>query len=237
MSGIFRFKQFSVDQTASAMKINTDGVVLGAIAYVDHPARILDVGTGTGVIALMLAQRFSGAVVDAIDIDPIAADLAKRNFTTSPFSDRLRCHQSALQRFEADVPYDLIVSNPPFFIGALKNADIRKQVARHTDLAFFDDLLERATQWLTPGGSLQLILPVALADIIERRIINEHGLLIQGQVDVRSFTAQEPIRRILAIGKRQMPHRFGETDLIIYESKGVYSQRYRELLRDFFLAF
>ena len=112
---VFRFKEFVVDQSGCAMKINTDGVLLGAMATALHPQRILDVGTGTGVISLMLAQRFPAVVIDAIEIDAKAADTARRNFEASPFSGRISCHPVSLGDFEPRAPYDLIVSNPPFF--------------------------------------------------------------------------------------------------------------------------
>ncbi|SFC27610.1 tRNA1Val (adenine37-N6)-methyltransferase [Parapedobacter composti] len=221
------------------MKVNTDGVLLGAMAAFDSPSHILDIGTGTGVIALMLAQRFPSALVDALEIDETAAEMAARNFAGSPFAQRMRSCPVPLDAFEATVSYHLIVSNPPFFIHSLKSHDVRKQVARHADTGFFDGLLERAAKWLAPRGSLQLVLPVALAAWVENRATGTYGMTVQWQTDIRSFSAQPPIRRILAIGKAPLDDVAGEMhrDLVIYEHRGVYSQNYRELLKDFFLAF
>lgn len=233
---VFRFKQFVVDQSGCAMKINTDGVLLGAIAATVHPKRILDVGTGTGVISLMLAQRFPSATIDAIEIDSLAADTARRNFETSPFSDRLTSHAVALGDFKPDTPYDLIVSNPPFFLHSLKNGDVRKRMARHTDMAFFCQLLERSQQWLNPAGSLQVILPAMLANLIGQKATDEFGLPVQATTTIRSFAAHPPIRHILSVGKPA--DNFSEAyELIIYEHRGVYSPAYRKLLKAFFLAF
>lgn len=234
---IFRFKQFEVDQTGSTMKINTDGVLLGAVASANNPSCILDIGTGTGVIALMLAQRFPQAMVEAIEVDAMAAKLAGENFARSVFAARISTRAVALADFQPQHLFDLIVSNPPFFLHALKNRDQRKQVSRHTDVSFYSQLLLRAARWLTENGSLQLVLPVSLAEWIVQRAIDEYGMVVQGQRDIRSFASHPPIRRILAIGKTPLAIPALTDDLVIYESKGVYSLAYRALLTDFFLAF
>src|ERR1035437_1092252 len=124
---MFQFKQFSVDQSGCAMKINTDGVLLGAITDADHPAAILDIGTGTGVIALMLAQRFADAEIDAVEIDPEAAKTAEVNFEASPFADRLNIYASGFEDYfdvYPDRKYNLIVSNPPFYVASLKSPGV-----------------------------------------------------------------------------------------------------------------
>lgn len=234
---VFRFKQFTVDQAGCAMKINTDGVLLGAMAFAEAPKRILDIGTGTGVIALMLAQRFPLAIVDAIEIDVEAATVAGMNFLNSPFADRLSCQAVALGDFEPTGPYDLVVSNPPYFLHSLKSQDVRKRIARHTDMSFFVQLLERSAQWLTPNGRLQLILPISLADRVERQAEDVYGLVVQGRATVRSFPSHPPIRRVLMMGKAMGSQSVTESDFLIYEGIGIYSSAYRKLLRDFFLAF
>jgi len=234
---IFRFKQFAVDQTESAMKVNTDGVLLGATASMANPLRILDIGTGTGVIALMLAQRFPKATVEAIEVDGRSAKLAGENFARSVFSTRVSVQAVALADFQPGEAFDLIVSNPPFFLHALKNRDHRKQVSRHTDVSFYSQMLERADRWLTERGSLQLVAPIALADWIQQRAIGEFGMVVQGQRDIRSFAYDPPIRRIFAIGRTPLVSPGWEGDLVIYKNKGVYSDAYRSLLKDFFLAF
>ncbi|WP_353124763.1 tRNA1(Val) (adenine(37)-N6)-methyltransferase [Parapedobacter pyrenivorans] len=234
---VFRFKQFMVDQTGCAMKINTDGVLLGAMAQMEAPKRILDIGTGTGVIALMLAQRFPLAIVDAIEIDAEAARTAGRNFQNSPFADRISCHAVALGDFEPKYHYDLMVSNPPYFLHSLKNQDVRKRIARHADISFFDQLLERSARWLTPKGGVQLILPISLANDVGRQAEDGYGMVVQGAATIRSFSTHPPIRCVLAIGKATGNPEFGEREFLIYEGKGVYSPAYRKLLKDFFLAF
>lgn len=234
---IFRFKQFAVDQAGSTMKINTDGVLLGAIATVAQPGRVLDIGTGTGVIALMLAQRFPGALVEAIEVNTAAARLAGDNFARSAFAARMSIRPVALADFQPVGAFDLMVSNPPFFLHALKSRDYRKLVSRHTDVMFYSQLLDRAAGWLTEKGSLQLVLPVPLAEWISHRAVAEFGLVVQGQRNIRSFAANPPIRRILAIGKTFLDDALLDGELVIYEQKGVYSDAYRALLKEFFLAY
>ncbi len=234
---VFRFKQFAVDQTESTMKINTDGVLLGAVASATGPGRILDIGTGTGVIALMLAQRFPEAMVEAIDVDIRAAKLAGENFARSVFAPRISVQAVALADFRPGEAFDLMVSNPPFFLHSLKNRDHRKRVSRHADVSFYSELLERAVRWLTEKGSLQLVLPVSLAEWIGQRAADEYGMVVQGQQDIRSFASSPSIRRILALGKSPLAAVMPKGDLVIYADKGVYSDAYRTLLKDFFLAF
>jgi len=234
---IFRFKKFAVDQAESTMKINTDGVLLGGIASVTDPQRILDIGTGTGVIALMLAQRFPEAVVEAIEVDVRAANVAGKNFAESVFAQQLSVHAVALADFQPADTFDLIVSNPPFFLHALKNQDPRKRMSRHAEESFYTDLLDRAVRWLSEQGSLQLILPVPLAVWVNQRAVDTYGLVIQGQQDIRSFASDSPIRRIVALGKGPSAAFMPEEDVVIYADKGVYSTAYRRLLKDFFLAF
>lgn len=235
MPGIFRFKQFEVDQAGCSMKINTDGVLLGAMATAEAPRRILDIGTGTGVIALMLAQRFPHATIDAIEIDPEAAETAARNFDRSPFARQLAGYPVGLVDFEPKGSYGLIVSNPPYFLDSLKSPDPRKSTARHTDWAFFDQLLAFANDWLEAAGSLQLVLPVSLAEELCQRAVQAFGLARQWEVDIHSFGGEPAVRRIVSIGKQAMA--IAKPPFVIYARRGEYSEAYRALLQDFFLAF
>ncbi|HWK99782.1 MAG TPA: methyltransferase [Parapedobacter sp.] len=219
------------------MKINTDGVLLGAMATADFPMRMLDVGAGTGVISLMLAQRFPLAMVDAIEIDTMAASTTRRNFERSPFRDRLTSHAIALSEFEPKAGYDLIVSNPPFFLGSLRNADSRKGIARHTDMNFFDQLLARSKQWLSPDGYLQMILPTSMAARVEERAFLDYGLALRASTAIRSFSSHPPIRQVLFLSRATGPEARNEAEFIIYDRRGVYSAAYRKLLGPFFLAF
>ena len=142
MKKIFRFKQFEVDQSNCAMKINTDGVLLGAMVQHENAKRILDVGTGTGVIALMLAQRFPDAQVCAVEIDEQASATARQNFKNSIFSERLTNNNISIEQFNNPEKFDLIVTNPPFFVNDYKNAEPKKEMARHASNTFFEDLIK-----------------------------------------------------------------------------------------------
>jgi len=235
MGSIFKFKQFEVDQCGCAMKINTDGVLLGAVATHPAPFHILDIGTGTGVIALMLAQRFTQAVVDAVEIDVSAAEAAGANFAASPFADRTAAHPVAFEKYDAAMKYDLIVSNPPYFINDLKSQEKRKEVARHTHVDFFDLMLRKAVNMLTENGLIWLILPVAQA---EKVVVNAvlHQLQPVKIIHIYSDRTKTAFRQIIALGFNAAKPLVHE-HVYIYEAKDLYTDQYKQLLSDFFLAF
>jgi len=234
MGSVFRFKYFEVDQTGCAMRINTDGVLLGAIAVHPFPLNILDIGTGTGVIAMMLAQRFLSAKVDAVEIDESAAKAADKNFRHSPFAERSALFSHSIEDYAPTVKYELIVSNPPYFVNDLKNSEKRKEIARHADAYFFDMLLKKSASILNEDGLLWLILPVKQA---EKVVINAvlQKLFPVKIIDIYSDETKEPFRQIICLG-------FGSPQVIyeqvyIYAAQGVYTDQYKQLLKDFFLAF
>ncbi|NGF57518.1 methyltransferase [Parapedobacter sp. SGR-10] len=232
---LFRFKEFEVDQTGCAMKINTDGVLLGAMADSDVPRYILDIGTGTGVIAMMLAQRFPSASIDAVEIDSQAVATAQKNFQRSPFFDRLQVIEGPFENIKREYLYDLIISNPPFYTNSLHNPDERKKTARHTDLTFFTTMLAFAQRSLQTSGTLQLILPTELAAEITVSA-KDYGLHLAHAISIRSFENTEVIRQIISLQKaaNKMETR---DNFVIYAEKGVYSTAYRDILQPFFLAF
>ncbi|HEY4194410.1 MAG TPA: methyltransferase [Mucilaginibacter sp.] len=236
-SKIFRFKQFSVDQSGCAMKINTDGVLLGALAEAEQPKTILDIGAGTGVIALMLAQRFNEAQIDAVEIDPIAAQTATGNFANSSFAERLTVYPSSFEQFfeqHPDKKYDLIVSNPPFYINSLKSPKADKELAKHADEEFFKTLIAGITNHLGFGGVAYLILPPETADLV-RNIAQQNDLFVRKRIAIYSFKDSTPHREILvlAIDKTKIH----DEQFIIYDQPKVYSKQYQELLKDFFTIF
>ena len=234
-NSLFRFKEFEVDQTGCAMKINTDAVLLGAMADYDVPGHILDIGTGTGVIAMMLAQRFPTALIDAVEIDSQAVRTASKNFQNSSFSDRLKAIEGSFETLEKKYLYDLIISNPPFYTNSLHNPDERKKTAKHTDLSFFMTMLTFAQHMLQPEGMLQLILPTDLAIEITA-LAKGYDLHSIRTISIRSFEHTEAIRQIIFLqkhGKQTTENR----DFVIYANKGMHSTAYRQLLQHFFLAF
>lgn len=232
--GVFRFKQFEVDQANCAMKINTDGVLLAVLATSNNPYAILDIGTGTGVIAMMLAQRFVGAQVHAVEIDEGAAITANRNFKNSQFANRLSVDHTAIESFDSQKGFDLIVSNPPYFVNDLKNPDVKKQLARHANQDFFSVLLDKVFQLLSPEGMFWFILPVKQADeMIERGF--KLGLFVKEQIFVHSDESKPMIRKVVCLGKNS--HAPKHSHFYIYQSDKQYTDNYRRLLKPFFIAY
>ncbi len=231
---VFRFKQFDVDQQGCAMKINTDGVLLAAMVNYSKPNRILDIGTGTGVIALMLAQRFPLAQIDAIDIEYTASQRASQNFLSSPFSERLQAFHESMENWSPSFHYDLVVSNPPFFINDLKNSEKNKGIARHADPHFFQNLIQKLEHWLSAYGECWLILPVKQAlEVI--KLGEKASLHLAGITNIYSDQNKEVIRMVIALSKDEKLMR--QSDFYIYESEKVHTQEYQNLLKDFFLAY
>jgi len=237
MSQIFRFKQFNVDQTGCAMKINTDGVLLGTIADAESPYSILDIGTGTGVIALMLAQRFANARVDAVEIDNVAAKTATANFANSVFNDRLTVFPTDIQTFfdeHTDNKYDLIVSNPPFFINSLESPKAKKTLAKHTNADFFEELMKDITGHLSTNGTCWLVLPIQTAGLIKALAI-ENGMYLQKKISIRSFEHSEQHREIVCFSFEEVSTEI--SILTIYKAANIYTEEYKKLLQPYFIAF
>lgn len=235
---IFRFKEFVVSQESCPMKINTDGVLLGALANVSNAKHICDIGTGTGVIALMLAQRNKNAKIDALDIDYRAVDTATKNFENSLFHARLKCyHHSFVEFFEMNPlkKYDVIVSNPPFFLNALKADSEMKNLARHTDISFFLDLLRVAATHLEVRGSIQLIIPLDVSQAIQQ-LASDYHLSVSEVINIKSFVDKEAFRQIIRLSKEQAQI-CKNSDFVIYSREKEHSMEYRAALKDFFTIF
>lgn len=234
MRNSFKFKQFEIDQTGCAMRINTDGVLLGAIATKTNAAKILDIGTGTGVIALMLAQRFPEAYVDAVEIDESAALAAAKNAKSAIFSERLNIVHIAIEDYVGGELYDLIVSNPPYFVNDLKNPEQRKGIARHTDAVFFDTLIARIAAMLSKDGRFWFILPVKQAENMIG-LAGIYGLGVAEVLHVHSDESNPEIRQIVCLDYSGLTP--SHQNLYIYAAQGVYTDAYKNILKDFFLAF
>ncbi|WP_255713396.1 MULTISPECIES: tRNA1(Val) (adenine(37)-N6)-methyltransferase [unclassified Pedobacter] len=231
---IFKFKKFDVDQTNCAMKINTDGVLIAAMVKHNEPKYVLDIGTGTGVIAMMLAQRFPNAQVHAVEIDKDASETANKNFRNSSFNSRLFCHHTTIETFQSPQKFDLIVSNPPFFINDLKNEEQRKGLARHASVDFFEMLVQKSAHLLNKNGKVCFILPVKQAKLVEE-IARKYHLKVSEQVNLHSDSTKKTFRVIISLT-------FGIEELnikafYIYKSYKEHTDEYKELLKDFFLAF
>lgn len=231
----FRFQQFLVRHDRCAMKVGTDGVLLGA--WASGGQRILDIGTGTGLIALMMAQRFEHALVDAVEIDAEACRQAEENMAASPFTGRIHVICDAVQHFAQESKrrqvYDAIVSNPPFFENALKNPDKGRLVARHSDTLPFADLFMAVKMLLADEGEFSVVIPT------EYRGRLEEEALLQGfsvsRICAIKTTPRKPVRRYLLAFRRHPSASVEETVGILEVQPNVRSEWYDNLTKDFYI--
>ncbi len=242
----FRFKQFSVDDSRCAMKVGTDGVLLGAwlsITTRKKKIAVLDIGTGSGLVALMLAQRFPSATITAIDIDNEAILQASSNFASSPWTDRLNAINVPLQDFLPDEHFDLIVSNPPYFVNSLKNPDAARSTARHTGSLSYEDLIRHSNRLLDPYGSLALVLPAEAEEPIISLAKSYDFYPIQ-LTRVSTRRGKEPKRILVTFSKEQMyyceqgalaPECYTTSLCLSHSADGRRSEEYKELTKDFYL--
>lgn len=230
----FQFQQFRVEQNRCAMKISTDSILLGTLIQEDAPSQILDIGTGTGVIALILAQRYPQAQIQAVELDEDAADQASENFSNSPFSTKLKLIKGRFQEFPEEDQFDLLVSNPPYFPNHLKASDPRRNLALHTDELSFWDLLEKASKLLTEDGSLWVILPPAQMKEFEDLAVKKS--LSSGRVISVKDSADSRIIREVAQFRRKSVFQTRE-ELILKERDGGFSSSYSQLISGFLLGF
>lgn len=231
----FIFKQFTVNQEKSAFKVGTDGVLLGASAEVEGKTNILDVGTGTGLIALMLAQR-STALITAIEPDMDSFLQASENIRQSKWADKIYIENCTLQDFDSKVKdYDLIVTNPPYFIDSLKNPDPSKSASRHNDNLTHYDILEGADRMLSDDGDLQLILPYEEGQLF-LSVAVEMGFFPNDILNIRPGPGYEIKRLILRLSRKEK--HFSERFLTIEKGKRHdFTEEYIALTKDFYLKF
>ena len=232
----FQFKQFSLEQDRCAMKIGTDGVLLGAWAPIEnHPASILDIGAGTGVIALMLAQRSSAQQIDALEIDEEAYEQSVDNFENSPWSDRLFCFHAGLDEFmeEPEDEYDLIVSNPPFYTDDYKSEDEQRDLARFADALPFVDLIEAADLLLSENGILAVIIPFKEEENF-LALAKEYELYPLKITRVKGTPTTKIKRSLLAFSRKETID-FPVDELTIETARHQYTPEYIALTRDFYL--
>lgn len=235
MSKPFQFKQFTIEQDRCAMKIGTDGVLLGAWTDLKFsPFSILDIGAGTGIIALQMAQRSDAEIIDAIEIDEDAYEQCVENFENSPWSDRLFCYHASLDEFaeEIDDEYDLIISNPPFFTEKSTSPDSSRSLARFSDSLPFEDLLDGVSKLLSEKGVFAVVIPrkeeeffIELASakgLFPRRICRIQGNKTSGEKrSALEFTFSETTPLL--------------ENLTIENSRHDYTPEYKELVKEFYL--
>jgi len=231
----FRFKQFFVNQGESAFKVGTDGVLLGASAEVEGKTSILDVGTGTGLVALMLAQKCT-ALITAIEPDRDSFLQASENIRQSKWADRIYIENCTLQAFKGQAKgYDLMISNPPYFIDSLKNPDPSKSAARHNDSLTHNDILEGAGRLLSDEGILQLILPYEEGKVFIQHALRR-GFFCNNIINIRPSPSCEIKRLILSISRKRLT--LTESFLTIDKGRRHdFTEEYIALTKDFYLKF
>ncbi|MFC2150997.1 tRNA1(Val) (adenine(37)-N6)-methyltransferase [Bacteroidota bacterium] len=232
----FKFKQFTIYQDKCAMKVGTDGVLLGAWANCEYGNEFLDIGTGTGLIALMLAQR-SNATIDALEIDQSACVQANENVKESPWKERINVINNSIQEFTKSSikKYDLIVSNPPYFQNSLFAPDEKRTDARHNSNLQYEDIINGAINLVKDDGRLSLILPYLEGNMFILKAV-EYGLYCIRQTKVLPKPNREPKRLLLEFMKIKKP--LIEQEIIIELNKRhEYSEAYKNLTKDFYLAF
>jgi tRNA1Val (adenine37-N6)-methyltransferase len=232
----FLFKQFSVNQDRCAMKIGTDGVLLGAWCPIDnHPFSVLDIGAGTGILSLMIAQRTFAEQIDSLEIDEDAYEQCVENFENSPWSDRLFCFHAGLDEFvaEPEEEYDLIISNPPFYSEDYKTDNSQRDAARFQDALPFEDLIEAADLLLSENGIFAVILPFKE----EERFIDLCAQVELYPVKITRVkgTHNTSIVRSLLAFKRYELSVLTADELVIEINRHEYTNEYINLTKDFYL--
>lgn len=234
-NSFFRFKQFCVHHDRCAMKVGTDGVLIGAWTDAGRGNLILDVGTGTGLIALMLAQRYPDATIRAIDIDCDAVAQAKGNISDSPFADRMTVEEDDFRHFAVSCgeKFDLIVSNPPYFNRSVLPPDTKRQTARHSVSLTMTELLRAAESCLSPEGLLALILPYDQKNELYIQA-QKHGFFLKRETSVYPLTESQP-KRLLTEWTRLQLENPVKNKLIVENARHQYSTEFVNLVKKYYL--
>jgi tRNA1Val (adenine37-N6)-methyltransferase len=229
----FQFKQFTIKQDRCAMKVGTDSVLLGAWVHTENTKNILDVGSGSGIIAIMLAQRIN-ALIDAVEIEEQAYLQSLENFSESNWSNRIRGHHTDFKNFASTIAkkYDLIVSNPPYFVNSFKTRHVEVNLARHNDELPFTDLLSGVDCLLEAKGRFAVILPYVEGSIFITEAVKKGFFCIRKTIVKPKHHA--PMKRLLMEFSR-IPAPCEEDYLVINDEENDYTPKYRELTRDFYL--
>lgn len=230
----FQFKQFRVEQAQAPLKVGTDACILGAWSQQDSPKQILDIGTGTGLLALMLAQRYQ-APVDALEPDAQAAQQAAENFSNSPWKNRIQLHPLPLQEYFSAYAYNLIVCNPPFYASHLKTNNRSRNMALHQEVLSFAALAHHSSRLLDVNGLLYVLLPPRQAQEFELEA-KQHGLYVQQRLHIND-RPQLPVHRTVFSFGKEVPALEQTAHLTIRDGNGAYSPHFIELMKDYYLIF
>ncbi len=238
MAKPFKFKEFTVHQDKTAMKIGTDGVLLGAWCNVDfYPDTVLDVGAGTGVIALMIAQRCDAMTIDAVEVDEDAYEQTVENFEKSDWGDRLYCYNATFEDFadeiaEEEEVYDLIVANPPFYTDDFETEDEARNKARFTSSLSFESLLIGVRKILSEEGRFTVVIPFKEEQNFVQ-LAKEQELFVNKICHVRGTVTSQTKRSLLEFSFKEKE--ISKTDLVIEKSRHNYTKEYTDLTKDFYL--
>lgn len=234
---MFHFKKFSIDDSKAAMKIGTDSVLLGAWTPCENETRILDIGSGSGILALMMAQRNKNVYVDAVELEPEAASLAKNNIQLSPWPGQVNIFNSSIQHFRIDnlQKYSLVICNPPFFTDSLKTPGKARTMARHNDTLPVAELLNITSDVLTENGKAAFILPSDAFGNWKTEAA-KYNLFPDQVTEVKSSPDHIP-HRVLVVFTHSEKQPVTSNEFIIYISRSMYSNEYKALTKDFYLNF
>ena len=233
----FSFKQFTIHQDRCAMKVGTDGVLLGVLAPTIDSGRILDIGTGTGLVGIMLSQRCPQAMVTGVELDANAAKQAEENATSTGW--KIKIINKSIQdfSFQCEEKFDLIVSNPPYFINSLKAPEKNRNTARHTDELSFEELIESAEKLLSEEGKFSVIIPYSEEENFIG-IANKRNLIAESSVRIIPKVGKEPKRSVITFCrcKNKINCNINVTELVIEkEERHCYSDEFKKLTADFYL--
>ncbi|TDE16195.1 tRNA1(Val) (adenine(37)-N6)-methyltransferase [Dyadobacter psychrotolerans] len=237
-NSFFRFKQFTVHQDKCAMKVCTDACVLGAWADVAEAESILDIGAGTGLLSLMVAQRNPFAKIDAVELDPDAFIQAGENVENSSFSERIDVFNSAIQNFDRGLPYDCIITNPPFFQSDLLSPNLQKNNAHHATSLSFDELLISIGRLLKENGRFFILLPTDEAEgFLVKSLIS--GWFLNTKLTLYHDKNKKPFRQLMSFGRKKITENQLIIDsLYIYdEDSRTYNSDFKALMKDFYMIF
>ena len=232
----FRFKQFEIQHNKSSMKVGTDAVLLGAWAEIEHVSHILDIGSGSGVVSLMMAQRTSAQIV-GVDIDASSVEESLLNAENSLWKNRIQFHCTTIQQFceeKNKQAFDLIVSNPPFFVNSLKSPVENRNRSRHTDILSFNDLVSAVLHCLKENGSFAVILPFIYGQQMEM-LCEQNQLFCYRKLWIRPKEGKN-VNRVLLQFKRKKEFLLQE-NLTIRNADESYTNAYKELTKGFYLQF
>ena len=230
----FQFKQFTVWHDRCAMKVGTDAVLLGAWVRVDGALRMLDIGCGCGLIALMAAQRNSGAEVVAVEIDAEAAEQAQENVAKSPWAERIEVVRADVCTFQSAEKFDVIFSNPPYFVNALKCPDKQRNTARHTDTLDFDTLMRCAASLLSADGEFSVVVPMEAVATLKTISIS-HRLHLSRETHVHTKASAPAKRALLAFTLAMPENAVIPQRLVMHDGSGGYGDEYKMMVNDFYL--